>query len=317
MADILSPGDLYSVLYRLGYYNGPPFQSFNDSGVASATKLFQHDLGLKPDGVPGPITSGVLRKYQAVLSQMPPDFEHAFRWKVTSYYIPCESDYQAMPTIEMLDVSSKKIADVPWRFFADVALEGTGRLKDGRLVNTSSMFVEPQSNYQQLLAFAQREGWVPHRPAYAGILVDSSGNQITKVEAFRVVPTIQCGYGFGVCSGIPLEPFKTCATDIGAERYSDPKFKGNGGVIPRGTTFTVLELVGKQFDTFTHDGQVRANDTGGGINGAHLDLFGGGAHTASSGMRGIPQWCHIWWSGIEQRFPYGYDYCLYNNPFAD
>lgn len=315
--DIISPKEASDVLHALGYWDGPPFTSLTDPKAKEVSALYQGDMGLNPDGSVGPMTTEVMRSHQAQLSKMPSDFKFAFRWKVTGYYVPSEADYpDSMPTVVVPATDGSPLAAVPWRFFADAALEGTAHLKDGRLINVASVMVKPKSDYSTILAYAQKMGWVPVRPGYAGISVDGGGH-VSGVEAFSVVPQAQAGpYGYGVIRGVPLQPWKTMATDTGDEPWSEPRFKGKGGALPRGTQAILIDAIDRHmWDGSVHDGKVVGNDTGGGINGAHSDWFCGGAHSYALGMRGFPQRAHMWWPGCEAKLGYGYGYCLYKNPF--
>ena len=108
-----------------------------------------------------------------------------------------------------------------------------------------------------------------------------------------------------------MDPFRTIATDTGRLRRHDPAFKKKGGVIPVGTRVFILELVGMPLpDGTTHDGWCVANDTGGGIFGAHIDLFTG--YRAFARKTFIPSLdlVHLWFEGIETRIPTDYSYGL-------
>ena len=61
-------------------------------------------------------------------------------------------------------------------------------------------------------------------------------------------------------------------------------------------------------DGTTHDGWFIVNDTGGGIFGAHFDVFVG--TRALRKQVKLPEFSQVWFAGIEQRIPPGYTYGL-------
>lgn len=315
--DIISPQEVTDVFHALGYYDGNAFTSLTDPYCVKVAKLYQGDMGLSPDGSIGPNTTRSMRAHQTQLAKMPSDFKFAFRWKLTGYFEPCEEDYpDTMSEIPLYHQSGIMYDNVPWKFFADLALEGSARRKDGTLLNTSSTYIRPTyGDYSPVIAYAKQNNWLPNRPGLAGLSLDASGNVVGVMSA-DIVPASQAGpWGFGEIQGRPFHPGRTMATDTGQELYSEPMFKGKGGLLPRGTDSIFIDFIGRTWwDGSIHDGHVLAVDTGGDINGAHSDLFCGGAHAYAQTMKTMPSRAHIWWSGCESRIPYGYDYCLYKNP---
>jgi membrane-bound lytic murein transglycosylase len=109
--------------------------------------------------------------------------------------------------------------------------------------------------------------------------------------------------------GIPLVPFRTLAADIGRYKKSEPSWKGKGGLVPPGTRVYIREYDGIQLpDGTRHDGWFVVNDTGGGIFGAHFDVFVG-TRALRKQMK-LPPVGTVWFPNIEQRIPPGYDYGL-------
>jgi hypothetical protein len=113
--------------------------------------------------------------------------------------------------------------------------------------------------------------------------------------------------------GIALVPLRTLAADIGHIKYKkvDPKWKGNGGLVPPGTHVYIKEYDGLRLpDGTIHDGWLVVNDTGGGIFGAHFDLFVGTLALLKGREVKLPEFGQVWYEGIEQRIPPGYTYGL-------
>jgi 3D (Asp-Asp-Asp) domain-containing protein len=129
--------------------------------------------------------------------------------------------------VPLFDRKCNILGNVARPFAAQLALQGTGRLRDGRLLNVAGKCSCPRTPCFHVLP--------PHR---------------------------KWGMGGG---GQPLEPFRTVAVD--------PKR------IKLGTLLYVPILDGVRMPGrapvggFIHDGCVIAGDTGGGIQGAQLDLF--------------------------------------------
>jgi 3D (Asp-Asp-Asp) domain-containing protein len=129
--------------------------------------------------------------------------------------------------VPLYDRKCNVLGNVARPFAAQLALQGTGRLRDGRLLNVAGKCSCPRTPCFHVLP--------PHR---------------------------KWGMGGG---GQPLEPFRTVAVD--------PKR------IKLGSLLYVPVLDGVRMPGrapvggFIHDGCVVAGDTGGGIQGAQLDLF--------------------------------------------
>jgi 3D (Asp-Asp-Asp) domain-containing protein len=129
----------------------------------------------------------------------------------TYYFNVIEADYPGPQTVAVKDAKGKVIAWVTAGFWEHFSVEGTGRLRDGRELNTS-------------------EG---------GFIV------------------VDAPMGEGNC---PLQPWRTMAVD--------------SRVIPLGTIVKIDETVGLKLpDGTIHDGYWQAEDTGGEVRNAHVDLY--------------------------------------------
>lgn len=187
-------------------------------------------------------------------------------------------------------------------------------MQDGRLLNVAGTTVPVAHDvYAGVFDIAKRNSWIPNKPGYAGLVLDSSSTRVVKVSAFALVPPAKVGLGYGTQKGVPLQPFRTLAADIGYPKYThvEPKFKGKGGVCPPGTEVFILNMVGVSCPdgkgkTFIHDGWFVVNDTGGGIFGAHFDVFVGSAALFTPVRH--PHIGHIWFAGIEDKLSPTYSY---------
>jgi 3D (Asp-Asp-Asp) domain-containing protein len=236
--------------------------------------------------------------------------DEAFRsFRLTSYQVIDEQDYPAGDvTVPVYAHDGSVLARVSPACFANLALEGSGRLDDGRFVDVSGdSLAVPPGDYAEVLAYHRR--CLPSRPvAYSGLTLDDGG-AIERAVTFCVVAGGALGKGYGIAHGIPLEPFRTLAADIGATLRADPRWKGKGGVVPPGTRVYIRELDGRALPGgAVHDGWFVVNDTGGGIFGAHFDVFVGSR--ALGRQVEIPSVAQVWFDGIETRVPPGYDYGL-------
>jgi peptidoglycan hydrolase-like protein with peptidoglycan-binding domain len=289
---------------------------------AGELKKFQKHYGLKPDGVVGPKTRAVLESLGEAFQDAAPGVLRPFR--ATHYYVADVSTYANGSFVDVPLQGGAKGPSVPAPFFCAMALEGTGRLRDGTLLNVAGrqyVNVEPTKYehcaevYRKHIDYMAKRGRDPRPSRYFGI--DYVDGKVTAVQPFRIVPDKERGVGYGTGrKGVPYEPFKTIATDTGAFGKSDSRFKGKGGLVPSGTRVFVLEFVGKECPsidggTFIHDGWFVANDTGGGIFGAHFDFFAGSKSIKEQGPS-IPPVVHIWFEGIENRIPVGYTHGLYD-----
>lgn len=303
----MEPRSVQQALSRLGYEVGA-IDGVLGPRTQAALLRFQTDTGLAADGRYGPRTEvalvGLLARLKAKSS--PATFAHLSRFRLTHYVI-AEEPARGRRTVPVLGDGGRVIARVDARFFCDLALQGSGRLRDGRLLNVTGRYVSVRGypEYGTVLATARRV--FPAHLGYAGIRM--SGELVTEALSFAEVPPDRAGKGFTIQRGIPCDPFRTLAADLGAYATSDQRFRDKGGLVPAGTRVFVLELAGVKLpDGTTHDGWCVVNDTGGAIFGAHFDVFAGTRALAQK-VR-LPAIGHVWFEGSESRCPRDYSYGL-------
>ena len=298
-----------AVLIRLGYSFLPD--------AAQRRALFARDVGAKASHVDGELARLLAR----IPSTIPHDAVFA-RCRVTRYWVATEDGYRRNDIVPLLEADGTTIARVPAAFLMDAALEGTGRLIDGRIINVVKGRVDVRGRsmewssivvrYAEYARRRREAGATPHPSQVFGVEID--GGSVVAVQKFRVFEANERGVGFGINRGRPYRPFNTIATDIGAYSSSDPRFKGKGGLIPLETNVLILEAVGRTVPTgagaqTTDDGWRFVHDTGGAIFGAHIDEFVGTLAVART-MPGYGAVAHIWFDGIEERMRSGYSYGL-------
>lgn len=321
MTTTLSSVAVQQTLFRLGYYDGSIGTSMLDSNLRDDLMRFQRDEGITSDGWYGPQTEGKLMPYYQKIESieangsLPATFSMR-RWRLTHYYIGEEARWPAdQPKVTMRGPKGNFVASVPYMCFSEAALEGTTKLNDGRLINvcgTEGSSANPaylpcdSNEFKPVFDYAKGQGWIPTRPGYAGILCDSEGTKATYSRNFTMVTP--GAHGYPVCAGIECIPWKTLAADIGLLSKHDPKYKGLGGVCPRGTKVFILEYVGATLpDGSKHDGWFTVNDTGGGIYGAHYDVFVGTKSVYAKGPQ-TKNLAHVWFDGIEGKLSMNYNY---------
>lgn len=307
----LTIDDVQTSLNRLGYYDGPFDLDPMSDEFRTDLKRFQRDHQLNDDGWYGPKTEGKLLPLHEVLtsSLAPPDLRECRRWRLTYYYVGGVAGWKG-PLVPMRTPAGELIARVPAGAFAEAALQGSSKLADGRMVNVAHpaySACDPVT-FQPVYDIAKRNGWVPEKPGYAGILLTADHKRARASRNFHVVDNGPKGWP--VCAkNIECDPFRTLAADNGRLGKHDSRFKGQGGVVPAGTRVWILELVGKKLpDGTVHDGWCVVNDTGGGIYGAHFDVFTGTKQIARKVS--IPGLAHIWFEGVEERLGINYSYGL-------
>lgn len=274
---MISIEDQFRVLFNLGH--ALPLRANED--LAVAVKRFQKHVGLVPDGVVGPKTAGKLKWYRELLNLPAFNGGIATPFRVTQYHFAEERDSglddEPLP---ILGVDGGVIAYVRPKFFSEAALEGSGILLDGRTINVAGKYVtvrrtawialyRPVVRRYNLYAEKQRSsGKEPKPTRYFGFDFDENPDGVMLVQAFRFRDDInkETPYGKGKL-GIPFTPYGTMAVDTGYKGWNnpDPRYKGKGGLIPPGTEIYHIE----------RGVWYRANDTGGGIYGAHVDEFVG------------------------------------------
>lgn len=240
---------------------------------------------------------------------VPPSNPSCYRkWRMT-YYVIAE---QGVPggTVPVYTDDGRIITNVSPQFFADLSLQGSGKLADGRLINvTMNRTNVKHVEYAPVLDYHEQK--LKGRPVgYSGIFVKDG--RVAQALTFREV-TDRSDFGYGQTGGFPLKPFCTVASDIGATKMSDPRFKGKGGLVPRGTRVFIKQLKDLKLpDGSVHDGWCTATDTGGAIYGAHFDLFVGSRRLVAK--VDLPHEVDVWFEGIEERVPPDYVYGLKDIP---
>ncbi len=319
--DLLSATNVQHLLQTLGYWNGPLTGDLREGAFREALKKFQADHSLTVDGWYGVKCDGVFRDLMVKLQAAPKEMKQLRRWRVTDYYVAMEGDRPG-PKVPVFSPTGAVLAHVTAGDFASAALEGTIRLKDGRLLNvTGDRVAASHAEYEAVFDLAVRNRWIPDKPGYAGLVLDKASKNVSAVSAFYEIPVSVQGNGYGILRGMPLTPFRTLAADIGHPTYrnSEPLFRGKGGVAPPGSEVFIVEFVGRtcpdgKGGTFVHDGWFLVNDTGGGIYGAHFDMFTGSSLLARQVKH--PGVCHVWYRGkdngkaytSETRVPWSYSY---------
>lgn len=308
----ITANDLLSTLKTLSYDI--------DSDQTAAIKLFQKHCGFEQTGKLGPKTTEKLKELSEKLKSAPKQMKQMRKWRLTHYYIAEENAYNQQNFVPVYDKQKNLLAKVPASFFCNMALEGTGKLKDGRLLNVAGkpyVAVNPLEYescrlvYNQHVRMMAEKNREPKPSGYFGISIKN--NAVISVQAFAEVKKMGVGYGIGKLN-VPYTPYKTIATDIGAYGSSEPAFKKLGGAIPAGTKVFILEFVGRKMpDGSIHDGWFVANDTGGGIFGAHIDVFTGTKAIEKQFPMPLSNGvAHIWFEGIENKFVKNYSYGLYD-----
>jgi hypothetical protein len=314
---VLSLLDVKAALFALGYYDGKIDKTL-DGNYRDDLRRYQRDHGLVPDGAYGAKSDAKLQPQWALICALIdagklPVSVSMRRWQLTYYYIGQQASFSGPRTIPMRTPQGSLIANLEPRAFVQAALEGTSVLRDGRLVNVGGnpkYLAAPAATLQPLYDIAKRSNWLPDKPGYAGIQLAADGKS---ARAARTFVQIKPGTGgWPIWNRIEARPFLTLAADLGNQPRHDPSWKGKGGVVPVGTNALVLELSGIEIpgpgQDEPHDGWCTVNDTGGGIFGAHFDVFTGTRALADEVA--IPHRAHVWFEGIEKKLPMSYSYGL-------
>ena len=284
--------------------------------LAGALRDFQGDLRLPRSGRLDATATAMLQGLVGGLRQASTrhglPMNRLSRFRLTTYYVTDATDFPDNPTIPVLDRNGRELARVDPAMFLSMSVEGTGRLRDGRLLNVTGARrdVTGLPEYQQLLDVARRS----YKPRLRPDRIDATGvrlkeGRVASVLAFHEIPQRKRGQGYGLQRGVPLAPFRTLAADLGRYSTSDRRFKGKGGLVPAGPRVFILELAGRRLpDGTAHDGWCVVNDTGSKIFGAHFDVFTGSR--SWSRAAGVPRIGHVWFDKTEERCPPGYVYGL-------
>jgi hypothetical protein len=229
------------------------------------------------------------------------------KFRLTGYVISEQSEFLGTCKIPVFDLNKKILAVVEPAFFSDISLQGSGKLRNGLMLNVASAFVDVKhEEYIDVLNYHKK--YLTKRPfGYSGLIVQD--DKVVKALAFRRIEQNALGEGYGIIREIPLQPFKTLAADIGATSKSEPKWKGKGGVVPPKTKVFIKEFKNMKLpDGSTHDGWFVVNDTGGGIFGVHFDVFCGSRQLMKKVK--FPHVANVWFESIEERIAEGYNYGL-------
>jgi hypothetical protein len=250
----------------------------------------------------------------ATMNPVPPSDEKRYRkWRITTYYRAEQGPASDAETVPVYDHKKNVLARVSPGFFSKIALEGDAKLRDGRFLKVSGDRVPVDySEYAGVWEYHQKH-MSKRPPGHSGLVIKA--HRVVEALAFKEVPARELGKGFGIQRGIPYEPFRTLAADLGLKAKSENRFKGKGGVVPAKTKVFIKEYVGLKCPdgkggTFVHDGWFIVNDTGGGIFGAHFDVFVGTKELGKQVKHASHM--YIWFEGIEDRVPEDYDYGLYD-----
>jgi 3D (Asp-Asp-Asp) domain-containing protein len=232
-----------------------------------------------------------------------PDVSLLRKWRITQYYVSDQKNHTGAQIVPVLRSDGVVLGYASPSFFSSLSLEGTGILANGKLANVAGSYVPVSAAAYQPVWDYHKKYLAKRSPGYSGLMVKD--DKVVKAFAYTVVPPERSGKGYGTANGFPLDPFRTVAADIGRTPKDDPRFKGKGGLVPVGTRCYIKELDGMVTDGKLHDGWITVTDTGGGIFGAHFDLF-----SHEKGELHLPDVCHIWFEGIEDKVPADYTYGL-------
>lgn len=274
--------DLQNKLIHQGY-NITNATGVFDADTKAALRIFQKDHGLTPDGIAGPNTQAAIAKYCVIGPNEPAGINHFSRFFVTSYMSAAESDNGNNKIIPAVDENRQVLATVDPHFFANLALEGTGKLDDGRVLNVTGKYVTaPQIVRDELLPICKQMFGAHYM--YGGVNSDAS-----KYFAYKVLGP-EFPWGIGVHNE-PLKLFHSLAADLSLVKF--------------GTKVYIKEFDGMIMpDSTIHDGWWQVDDTGSAIKKNHFDAFVG----SKSLMKQIHKFdcLHIWFEGSEDIFPPDY-----------
>jgi 3D (Asp-Asp-Asp) domain-containing protein len=184
------------------------------------------------------------------------------QWALRFYWLAFEQDYQdpsapaapkggrfanevpASTWVELWTQEGFFFSHVPERYAWNLALEGSGMMMDGRLVNYTGPC---------------RNGYVTAKTKDRMIWVSRTQKVWMPATCFEQLDIKEFPFGRGAGQR-PLIPFKSVAVDSDVIRIGEPLYipEFDGLVLPDGSI---------------HDGCVRADDTGGGIKKRKMDFF--------------------------------------------
>ena len=235
------------------------------------------------------------------------------KFRLTYYYVSDQNKFTGRADVPVYDKEGRVLCYVEPGFFGEMSLEGTGRCRDGRLLNVSSTFRAVRHDDYSAVWERHKKYLAKRPPGYSGIVVKN--DRVVSAMTYHFVGDV--GVGFGTLRGKPHVPYKTIAADIGRLRRHEPRWMGKGGVCPPHTKVFIKQMVGKKCPNvdgswFVHDGWFDVIDTGGGIFGKHFDVFVG-TPSLSKNVK-IPSTADVWYDKIEERVPPDdkYSYGLYD-----
>lgn len=154
----------------------------------------------------------------------------------TFYLTTSESDFAGPQDTPIRAMDGSLIAMVPAAFARDFCIEGSGRLRDGRVIN------------------------------YAGHCTNGYVCWMGGSTCYTALDATRYPWGKGVQQRV-LVPLRSIAVDPHTIPY------GSRVYIPRWNGMTIPAIGG--VGGFVHDGCFSADDTGGAITGNHIDIFAG------------------------------------------
>jgi 3D (Asp-Asp-Asp) domain-containing protein len=238
-----------------------------------------------------------------------PDLSQCRKWRLTQYYVASQKEHPGTLNVPVQRQDGVLIGYATAGYFSSLSLEGTGIMGNGKLVNVSGLYIPVDPVKYQPVWEYHKKYLSKRAPGYSGLII--SNDKVVKAFAFKEIPQNAIGVGYGFDNGIPRTPHRTLAADLGRTKRDDPRFKGKGGLVPVGTDVYIKELDGvKLTDGSIHDGWCKVNDTGGGIFGAHFDVFIG--YESNEKLVRVPEQAHIWFEGIEKKIDENYDYGLHD-----
>lgn len=231
------------------------------------------------------------------------------KWRLTQYYVASQKEHPGAQSVPVLRQDGVVLGYANAGFFSSLSLEGTGVMGNGKLVNVTGIYVPVKAEQYQPVWDYHKKYLSKRSPGYSGLVVKD--DKVVKAFAFKEITQDQIGVGYGFDNGIPRTPHRTLAADLGRTAKDDPRFKGKGGLVPVGTDVYIKEMDGLKLpDGTIHDGWCKVNDTGGGIFGAHFDVFIG--YQSNEKIVKVPSQARIWYEGIEDKVPVDYDLGLHD-----
>lgn len=174
------------------------------------------------------------------------------KFRLTYYWLAEQNRYSGNKTTPIFDKNGNLLEYVEPAYFATMSLQGTGKMRNDKLFNVAGVWVKVKhDDYKDVLEYHKK--YLGKRsPGYSGIAVEN--DKVISAMSYRIIPSEQVGKGYGIIRNIPLEPFRTLATDIGVLKSHEPKWKWKGGIIPPGTKVFIEEFVGVALpDGSVHD----------------------------------------------------------------